>query len=161
MKKTLAIVLSLLVAFSMFTVMASATDVDTTGLVTVEFVYVTEDKPEVIDRVRVAPGTVIASEDYVPAIPTEFKKQGKDEKGNDATYKYTFKGWKSLEDGAVYYPSQLPTVSKDTAAGTLIVYTADYMIEDVTETQSFWDFVASLFARINILFEYFATIFKF
>ena len=153
MKKTLAIVLTLLVAFSMFTVAASAT-VDTSSLVTVNFAYVTETEAEVIKTIYVAPGTVIASEEYVPAIPTEFTRNV-----DEAELDYTFKGWKSSVDGVVYYPSQLPTVTQE--AGTVITYTAEYLIEDVTDTQSFWEFFASLFARINILFEYFATIFKF
>ncbi len=158
MKKTLAIVLTLLVAFSMFTVVASA---ETEDLVTVKFVYVTEKDADVIETIHVAPGTVIATEEYVPDIPTEFKRQVKDDDGNDVELKYVFKGWKSDVDGAVYYPAQLPTVAETTAAGTVITYTAEYSITDVTENQSFWEFIASLFARLNVLFEYFATIFKF
>lgn len=160
MKKTLAIVLTLLVAFSMFTVVASA-EGETEGLVTVKFAYVTETDSDVLETIHVAPGTVIATEEYVPVIPTEFKRVVKNEDGSEKELKYVFKGWKSSVNGSVYYPAQLPTVAADAAAGTEITYTAEYSITDVTDTQSFWEFIASLFARLNILFEYFATIFKF
>ncbi len=163
MKKTLAIVLSLLVAFSMFTVMASAADLteeELAKVVTVKFVYATETDEEVIETVHVAPGTVIASEEYIPDIPTSFYTQTKDENGNDVKLKHTFKGWKSSADGAIYYPAQLPTPSEDDA-GKVIVYSAEYSEEDYSERQSFWNFIESLFERINMIFEYFATIFRF
>ena len=147
MKKTLALVLSLLVAFSMFSVMAAAAD-----QVTVKFIYETEDDSEVIATVIVAPGTQIKPDD-VPQIPTEFKadKDGK-------TYKYTFKGWKSSVDGEIYYASGIPTPDGSKAT---VVYTAEYAVEDYSERQSFWNLVESIFERINLLFEYFATVFNF
>lgn len=159
MKKTLAIVLSLLVAFSMLTVMASATD----GLVKVDFTYVTEKEATVVKTVEVAPGTSLASADFIPDIPTQFMRVVTDENGEEKEYKYTFKGWRLAEDEDavnVYYNSSLPTATEaDLANG--ICFVAVYSIEDYSERQSFWNFIESLFERINILFEYFATIFKF
>lgn len=164
MKKTLAIVLSLLVAFSMFTVMGMAADEPSAdgleGLVKVTFVYGTEEDKEVIETIYVAPGTAIASDEYVPAVPTSFFRTTTDENGNESKFKYTFKGWKSSVDGAIYYPAQLPTTTAEDA-GKLIVYSAEYSVEDYSERQSFWNFIESLFERINKLFEYFATIFNF
>ena len=166
MKKTLAIVLSLLVAFSMFTVMVSAanepTEEEKKTLVEITFVYQIEDKEEVIDRTWVAPGTPIASDAYVPDVPDSFKRTVKDENGNEKEYKYTFKGWRLVAadgKGDLYYDSTLPTPTAE-YAGKVIVFNAEYSVEDYSERQSFWNLVESIFERINKIFEYFATIFK-
>lgn len=156
MKKTLAVVLSLLVAFSMLTVMASAADLteeDLAKVVTVKFVYQTETDEEVIETIYVAPGTGITPE-LVPDIVNEFKTE-KDGK----TFKYTFKGWKSSVDGSVYYDAGIPTPTED-QAGATIVYSAEYAKEDYSERQSLWNLIESIFERINKIFEYFATIFN-
>lgn len=149
MKKTLALVLSLLVAFSMFAVVASAAD----ELVTVKFVYQTETDSEVIETLQVAPGTPIIP-DLVPDITKEFKTE-KDGK----TYKHTFKGWKSSVDGGTYYDSGIPTPTAD-QAGKIIVYSAEYAVENYSARQTLWNLIESIFERINLIFEYFATVFN-
>lgn len=150
MKKTLALVLAMLVAFSMFGMVAAAAD---ENLVVVKFVYQTETDTEVIDTIKVAPGVGITP-DLVPDAPNEFKveKDGK-------TYKYTFKGWKSSENQQTYYDSGIPTPT-EAQLGKTIVYSAEYSVEDYSERQSFWNLIESIFERINMIFEYFATIFN-
>lgn len=142
MKKTLALVLTLLVAFSMFSAVAvAAADVE------IKFVV----DGEVIKTLEVAAGTKIVP-DLVPDVVEEYKAE-KDGK----TYKYTFKGWKSSVDQNIYYESGIPTPTGD---DTPIVYEAQYAEEDYSERQSFWNLIESIFERINLLFEYFATIFN-
>lgn len=151
MKKTLALVLSLLIAFSMFAVAASAEDATGDELAgTVEIVFKDKDGG-VIDTVYAAPGTILTQ--YVPAIDKEFEVNNENEKG-----KYTFKGWKS-ESGNLYYDSTLPTPTEE-QVGKTVVYQADYSFKDTSENQSFWQLIESIFARINMLFEYFAKIFN-
>lgn len=142
MKKTLALVLSLLVAFSMFSVVAAAATE-----VTVKFVV----DGEVVETLKVAPGTAIIP-DLVPEVVREYtaEKDGK-------TFKYTFKGWKSSENQNIYYDKGIPTPTGD---AEIIVYEAQYAEEDYSERQSFWNLVESIFERLNKIFEYFATIFN-
>lgn len=142
MKKTLALVLSLLVAFSMFSVVAAAATE-----VTVKFVV----DGEVVETLKVAPGTAIIP-DLVPEVAREYtaEKDGK-------TFKYTFKGWKSSENQNIYYDKGIPTPTGDVET---IVYEAQYAEEDYSERQSFWNLVESIFERLNKIFEYFATIFN-
>lgn len=148
MKKTLAVLLSVLVAFSMFAVVASAAD-------TVKVTFV--NGGETIKELTVAAGTAIIP-DLVPEVAREYKAEVTDENGNTAEYKYTFKGWKSSVDGNIYYDSGIPTPDGSVAS---ITYTAEYSAENYSERQSFWNFIESIFERLNMLFEYFATIFNF
>ncbi len=172
MKKTLALILSILVAFSMFTVAAFAegetedTNTELNNLVKV--VFIDSDKETVISTVYVSYGDALIP--YAPENPV---------KEADENTKYTFEGWISnipvngAADNSVYYRNTLPTVpSKDNldvatltyeneAYNGCIVYTAEYMETPITNNQTFWKFVQSIFARINLIFEYFATIFDF
>ena len=138
MKKTLALILAVLVAFSMFTVATFAADED---LVTVEFV---DDDGKVIDTFHVAAGEIITAR--VPANP---------EKADTETTRYTFKGWVSSVDGETYYQNTIPAADYD------VTYTASYSTKDISGNQSLLAFFRSLFERINLIFEYFATIFNF
>lgn len=159
MKKTLALVLTLLVAFSMFTVAASALT-DTNPDDNIRFVYQSETETEIIKGIYVAPvaENVVAYVElkYVPEAPTSFVREDAETGKN---YEYTFKGWKSSADpDNLYYNSRIPV---PTEGQKLVVYEAQYVVEEAEVTQNFWQFVKSIFERINILFEYFATIFNF
>lgn len=148
MKKALALILSLLVAFSMFSVAVAAVE-EETKTVTVTFVNggVTEG------TLVLAAGTAIYAED-VPGVETEYYTE-EVVNGEKKEYKHTFKGWKSSVNGNLYFPGAMPNPTSD------VTYTAEYSVEDYSERQSFWNFIESLFERLNILFEYFATIFNF
>ena len=155
MKKTLAVVLSLLVAFSMFAVSVSAegeTTESTTASVTVKFVYATATEAEVEFAKTVVVGTEIDAE-IIPAIEKTFKAEKEDGK----TYEYTFKGWLSV-DGKLYYDGDMPDAAGND--GDVIVYTAQFSEKEYEEPQSFWNLVESIFERINRIFEYFAAIFS-
>ncbi len=136
MKKTLALILAMLVAFSMFSVAAVAAD----DLVTVKFV----DGDKVLRSSQVAKGSIITS--YVPENPV---------KEDTDTTKYTFAGWESSFDGEVYAPNTIPAADYD------VTYTAKYVEEEIKAGQTLLQFFASIFERINLIFQYFATIFNF
>ena len=135
MKKALSVVLALIVALSMFSVMAFAGD-----LVNVKFVVDGATKADV----SVEAGTILTQ--YVPEVIQEYETD---------TTRYTFKGWQAEGDDTIYYSNTLPKAEAD------VVYVAVYAEKDISGNQSFWNFIETLFERLNLLFEYFATIFNF
>ncbi len=139
MKKTLALILAMLVAFSMFSVAAVAAD----DLVTVKFV---DYDGKEIKSSQVAVGETLTA--YAPKDPV---------RENTDTAKYTFAGWKSSDanDSELYFYNTLPAARVD------VVYTATYVEEKVTAGQNLLQFFRSIFERINLIFQYFATIFNF
>ena len=139
MKKTLALILAMLVAFSMFSVAAVATD----NLVSVQFV---DYDGKEIQSSSVTIGESISA--YAPNDPV---------RENTDKAEYTFAGWKSNnpEDTKVYSKYQLPAATED------VVFTATYSEEKVTSGQNLLQFFRSIFERINLIFHYFATIFNF
>lgn len=139
MKKTLALILAMLVAFSMFSVAAVATD----NLVSVQFV---DYDGKEIQSSSVTIGESISA--YAPADPV---------RENTDKAEYTFAGWKSNnpEDTKVYSKYQLPAATEN------VIYTATYSEEKVTAGQNLLQFFRSIFERINLIFQYFATIFNF
>ncbi len=143
MKKTLALILAVLVAFSMFTFATSAAD-----LVNVKFM----NDGAIYHEVEVPEGESLTP--YVPAAPT--KAPVVDENGEVVT-EYIFKGWASseAENATLYFKNTIP------AAADGAVYYAVYSANEVEKTQTFWEFIESIFARINLIFEYFARIFDF
>ena len=141
MKKTLALILAVLVAFSMFAVAAVAEEETNSDLITVIFDCGDGNEPAVF---HVAAGTILTP--YVPANPT---------KADTETTRYTFKGWKSSVDGEVYFQNTIPDAAYD------VTYTAEYSEKDISGNQSLLAFFRSIFERINLIFEYFATIFDF
>lgn len=150
MKKALALVLSLLVAFSMLGIVAAAeTEEPKYKEVTVNFII----DGIVAKEITVAAGQAIYPE-YVPEVETEFFTTGE----NGEKIKHTFKGWLSSFDGKLHHAGTMPAPDGSVQE---INYTAEYMLEDYSERQSFWNFIESIFERINLLFEYFATIFNF
>ncbi|MBO5936706.1 MAG: hypothetical protein J6Q79_03715 [Clostridia bacterium] len=140
MKKTLALILAVLVAFSMFTVATFAAEEDE-NLVTVNFV---DSDGKEFKTVKVAVGITLTS--YVPENPV---------KDNTDTTKYTFKGWRSSVDGLLYAKNTIPNADFD------VTYTAEYSEKDISGNQTLLQFFRSIFERINLIFEYFATIFNF
>ena len=139
MKKTLALILAMLVAFSMFSVAAFAED----DLVTVTF----EDYDgRVIEVHKVSVGEALTP--YVPENPV---------RENTDTAKYTFRGWqiKGSDDETIYLSNALNPADED------ITYKAVYLEEKVATGQNLLQFFRSIFERINLIFQYFATIFNF
>lgn len=145
MKKTLALVLAILVAFSMFTVATFAEgETESSNLVTVKFL---NDDGTEIKVVHVPAGQIITS--YIPANP---------EKEDTETTRYTFKGWRSDFDGELYYTNSSVTIP---AAYGTVIFTAEYSEKDISGRQNLMQFFQSIFERINLIFQYFATIFNF
>ena len=140
MKKTLALILTVLVTFSMFTFATFAEDAEAKSTVTVTFV----NNDATYAVVDVIPGTPMTA--HVPADPTKAAGDG---------VEYIFKGWSTEGSDEIYYRNTIPAPSAD------ITYVAVYSEKEVGETQSFWNFIQSIFARINLLFQYFAEIFSF
>jgi hypothetical protein len=74
----------------------------------------------------------------------------------EENYKYEFLGWKSSVDGERYYKGTMNQyVTSD------IDFVAEFDEKEVKKTQSFWNFIESIFERINRIFQYFAKIFDF
>lgn len=146
MKKALALILSLLVAFSMFTVATFAEGEATPAEEELVNIVFKDSDGKVIKTINVAPGTKMTP--YVPANP---------EKADTETTRYTFAGWKSSvdTDEEPYAKNTVPDARVD------VVYTATYTEKDISQNQTFWNFIESIFARINLLFQYFAEIFRF
>ncbi len=147
MKKALSLVLAILVAFSMFAVVAAAADETTDDLTnTVKVTFVISEDPLVEEVVYLKRGEFLTQ--YTPENPV---RQDTD------TTRYTFKGWKSSIDGQIYYKSTIPTPDESTVA---VTYTAVFAEEDISGRQSFWNLVESIFERINLIFKYFAIVFN-
>lgn len=142
MKKALSIVLSMLMIFSMVGVMAFAEDAT-------KATYVFKNGEEVVATVVVDPNEVNTLAPYLPANPV---------KEDTEDIRYTFKGWLG-EDGELYYQSTVPA-PKAEDAGKTITYVAQFAEEDISGRQSLWNFIESLFERLNLLFEYFAKVFQ-
>lgn len=139
MKKTLALILAMLVAFSMFSVAAVAAD----NRVSVQFVD--------YDGKEIQSSSVTIGDSISACAPDNPVRENTDKA------EYTFAGWKSNnpEDTKVYSKYQLPAATED------VVYTATYSEEKVTAGQNLLQFFRSIFERINLIFQYFATIFNF
>ncbi len=144
MKKALSVLLSLLVIFSMFGMVAAA-EGEQTELVSITFYvdgheyYYIEALPgaNIIERLQTGENKLV----------TPVKDLGD---GNV----YTFKYWVNRANGDIRYTGNIPPATEDT------VYDAEFHVEEKVENQSFWAFVQSIFERINLLFEYFAKVFE-
>jgi len=149
MKKALAVLLSVLVIFSMLGVVACATEdePDTSALVTVMFL---DDEDKVIKVAYYAPGTVLGSDNFPDNL----------EKADTETERYIFKGWRCENDGEMYYKNKPYTISVNAQAGDVVKFVAEFSVENIEARQTFWNFIESIFERINLIFQYFATIFE-
>ena len=151
MKKTLALLLAVLVALSMFSVAAFAEEATADKATVIFYDAPTKDGEAVgaeIYAVQIVPGEgQIRS--HIPENPV---------KESDSQYDYTFKGWKDLATGTVYAPSNIP---EPTEVGSTTEYVAVYTQSKVKSTQTFLNFIESIFERINLIFQYIAEIFRF
>lgn len=140
MKKILAVLLAVLVALSALSMAAFAAEK------TVKFV---NGEDTIVVKVNVGEGDLSP---YVPSNPT---------KASDGKYEYTFKGWQLEGDksGKLYQKGNIENPKESDPDE--IVYHAVYAQEEIQENQTFWQFVASVFARINGIFRRLAEIFRF
>lgn len=135
MKKIIAVLLSVLMLFSVFGATVYAAEGD---YYTVKFVDF--DGTELGSR-QVIHGGIISA----PENPS---------RENTEEVEYIFKGWSSDEGKTVYSANTLPLATAD------VTYTAVYAENEVGNYQTFWGFVKSIFERINMIFEYFYKIFE-
>ena len=157
MKKTLAIVLSLLVAFSMFSVAVSAADAtEIQKEKTIKFVVRGQET-----RIVVINESNPFSADLFPEIPGEQDFNEVQSDGTVKTYRYKFIGWESGIDKQIYYRGTFNPNDDVHKNASVITLTARFAVEDISERQTLWQLIESIFARINLIFEYFATIFNF
>ena len=162
MKKTLAIILTVLVAFSMLSVAAAATgEAPAQRTVKITFVYQTpgENENATVGGSETIGEVTIASDLLVPsgAVPEIADKFTGVSAADGKKYEYTFKGWRSSADNELYYAGTMKIPANAPAEVTM---TAEYSMKDVSERQSFWNLVESIFERINLIFEYFARVFN-
>lgn len=172
MKKVLSVFLAALMLFSCFGVMAYAEESQT---VTITFKYkipnatatgvedcvVTEEVPyESTKGAVITAGLMDHILNDLNKMPKEFSYtyDADDFPTRKETKTYKFMNFVSESD---------PTYKLDFRGSGTDVFTedvtfvAEYEIEDTGEYTTFWEFIQSIFARINIIFEYFSQIFGF
>ena len=141
MKKVLSVFLAALMIFSVLgVVFASAEEGDVYTII-----FYDEDGTLIATRDVQYYGVVKAPEN--PSKANEINADGK-------TVVYTFEGWTDRESGIVYHASTIPVATKNTA------YYAKYSASTEEEGQTLMAFIRSIFARINIIFEYFYRLFN-
>ncbi len=151
MKKALSVILSVLVIFSVFSMATVAAD----DLVTVKFVVDTDGDGEydvVVKELQTAPGVnfvdrIVKGGDMEVGVPTKPDKDG---------IRYTFRYWLDA-NGEKVFTANIPAAKE---GETEVIYIADFAEEEIKENQSLWAFIESIFARINMIFEYFAKVFE-
>lgn len=160
MKKTLSIILAVILMFSAVSVMAFAEDATDEGLVTINFYVDAEDIGSTpFHTIKVLPG-----KNFTDRLVTGEEAIGDPEKAPTEEVEYIFKGWSKYNtetdstDPTVYVAGTIPVV--ENADEAVICYVAVFAEQEVRENQTFWQFVASIFARINAIFEYFAKVFE-
>ncbi len=175
MKKVLAVILSVLMLASCLAGVAYA-DIEApeerTETINVTFYYYIDNKKWVYENgdakpeqksltIQLAPGEEYSVDDWkyvvLADMPKEFTHDYPVEYSMTETKTYIFSHFtrSTDESGEKLYIANLNTLTEDT-----VLY-AQYKIEDTIEYTTFWEFVQSVFARINIIFEYFAEIFGF
>lgn len=156
MKKALSVLLAVLVLFSMAGVMATA-EGETTETVRVVF-YVDDAEYYALN---VLPGV-----NFVDRLQTGDNVLTAPTKASTETTEYIFNGWELYQQnengewvatGVVDYPGTIPPVGEDV---TEVRYVATFIEEDIKENQTLWAFIATIFERINMIFEYFAEVFR-
>lgn len=137
MKKIIAVLLSVLMLFSAFSIVCFAEEETPETYYTISF----------LDYDGTVLGTRKIVENGVVDAPENPSRE------NTKEVEYIFKGW-SADDGAtVYAPKTLPIATAD------VTYTAVYAEDVIEDTFTFWNFVQSIFDRINLIFEYFFRLF--
>ena len=142
MKKIFSVFLAAVMIFSVLgVVFASAADLDEIYTI----VFYDED------------GSLLATRDvqYYGVVKAPVNPSKADEVNEDGkTVTYTFEGWKSDESDIIYHASTIPVATSDAS------YTAVYSAHVEEEGQTLMAFIRSIFARINIIFEYFYRLFN-
>ena len=140
MKKTIAILLSVLMILPTLGVLTVFAD-DAGDEPAETYTIVFEDYDgKVLKTAVLARG----SEVRAPENPTREATE---------TVEYIFKGWSADGGETIYHASTIPLATAD------VTYVAVYSEQKIPEYLTFWEFVASIFARINAVFEYFYRIF--
>ena len=166
MKKLISVLLAAIMLVSCFSVMAFATEETNLAYVSVVYRYVDENGNEAEATVgpkSVVKGNVIPAaemEAWLLDMPREFSYDyqiTEDGYTRTETRTFTFKGFAKQgdESGTLYYFGSTDEITEDT------VFVAQYKIEDTVDFVTFWELVQSIFARINLIFEYFAEILGF
>lgn len=140
MKKIIAVLLSVLMLFSAVSVVCFAEGETEEPMTYYTITFVDYDGKVLGTRKIVENGIIDAPENPV--------------RENTKEVEYTFKGWSSDGGVTTYAPKTLPLATGD------ITYTAIYAEEKIEDTFTFWNLVQSIFARINMIFEYFFNIFE-
>ena len=168
MKKVVSILLAALMLVSCFSMMAFAEDKSEV----VETVYATviylvpgygeaveeQAGPKIVEKGKPIPAAEM--EAWLLDMPREFKYNydiTEDGYTRTETRTYTFKGFskKGDDSGILYHFGSTGDIDEDT------VFIAEYKITDTVDNVTFWEFIRSIFARFNVIFEYFEAIFKF
>lgn len=142
MKKLLSVILAALMIFSVFGVVFASAEGETEYYT---IVFNDED------------GTFIAKRDvaYYGVVKAPENPSKKDEVNEDGkTVTYTFDGWVDPDTGVVYHASTIPVATANKT------YYARYTMTVQEEHQTIMTFIRSIFARINIIFEYFYRLFN-
>lgn len=136
MKKALSLLLTVLMLFTIGAVtLASAAEGD---VYTIKFVNY--DGTE-IASCTVTEGSIVKA----PQNPTRESTE---------TTEYIFKGWSADGGKTCYHESTIPLAYGD------VTYTAVYGEQEIDNSMTFWQFIKSIFDRINAIFEYFDRIFS-
>ncbi len=169
MKKTLSVILAVLLMFSTVSVMAFAEDatevLPSENMVKVYF-YLDEanlggDADYVIE---IEAGGKLATEiGYTEDFPDKPEKAATD------TAEYTFRYWEEytlgedgnwIATGNTHYTYTLPNIPADAEDGSEIYYVAIYNEELIFENMSFWALITYIFSNFNKIFEYLAKIYE-
>lgn len=140
MKKIIAVLLSVLVLFSAFGVCAFAGDDEAEEPVYYTITFVDYDGSHLASRQVISGKTVNA--------PYNPERESTDDTD------YIFRGWTADGGNTIYQAATLPIATDD------VTYTAVYAEETHKDNLTFWQLVASIFERINMIFEYFFKIFE-
>lgn len=152
MKKALSVLLSVLVLFSMVGIMATAEG--ESERVTVYFY---------VDGVEYYKIEALSGVNFVDRLQNGEQKLEEPAKAPTETTEYTFKYWEKcninengelIPTGEITYTGNVPPAYEDT------YYVAVFAEEEIKENQSLWAFIRTIFERINMIFEYFAEVFR-
>ena len=173
MKKVLSVFLAALMLFTCFGVMAYAADGDENKVpIEVTFSYLVytydsygdpngvDDCTETWQAEKNADITSGQLNSWLKEMPKELSYQyDVEEYGSSIkeTVTYTFKYF-TMEGDETGYKYTFEGIDKEVLSADR-VFVAHYDKEDTIDNVTFWEFVQSIFARINRIFEYFAAIF--
>lgn len=137
MKKTLSVLLALIMVMFTCSAVAYAEGEEEKASYTITF----------LDYDGKVIATRLVEEDGIVKAPENPAREKTDE------YEYIFKGWSADGGETIYHASTIPLASAD------VTYTAIYSEQKIEEPFTLMKFIESIFLRINAIFEYFARIF--